>query len=402
MLQRCLKTLAVFAVSVSVVVTSCRPKKMSTDEPLSDEYSPSIYIGSQNQFLYAIDPATGAKKWEYNMHANMISTPIILKGENKKDYIVIQTVNAISGKDSLIALDAHKGKFINGTDLHVPQGEASLATDGKEIIYGVGKPGEFYKYRIKKLIDGRPPTEFTSPADYWTNSASAGAPSPTLYKNLAIFMEPGGNFTTYDVTSGAPSWSGSVGVNVTASPVIAPPYMYVCGMDGKLYAIHIDNNLINGTVAWTYTTPDEKPILSSPIVYGGNVIFGCSDYNVYCIDSAAKTPRWIFKTDDRVVSSPFAYNQVIYVGSYDYFFYAINIIDGKLKWKYKTGAIIKSSPLAVEGKVYVAGFDKILYAFDTTGAIRWQHRVNGQIETSPIIFDLNKTYYPAISGMSEN
>ncbi|MCD6063939.1 MAG: repeat protein, partial [Flavipsychrobacter sp.] len=118
-------------------------------------------------------------------------------------------------------------------------------------------------------------------------------------------------------------------------------------------------------------------------------------------DTVAKKERWIYTSADRIVSSPVADQNIVYFGSYDFHVYALNVIDGTEKWKYKTNALIKSSPLMYNGIAYFGSHDKNMYAFDSTGVLHWKHNIDGLIESSPIVWDLQKTYYPSISGMSQ-
>ncbi len=371
--QRWLKTLAAVTVS-AVLLTACQKNDYSKDEPLPETFTPSLYIGSQNRYLYAFEPGTGVKKWEFNMHANLQATPVVV-GE----YLIVPT------EDTLFKMDAKRGAVLKAYEFfppatHLTSFISSPAFQGS-VIYAATTTGTVYAIDTKddKLL--------------WTYNAGGNITSSiTIYDGQLIFSGAG-KVHSVAAINGVATWTTALPVDFS-SPAVAAPYVYVGANDGKLYALDITT----GTSKWTYATG--APIQSSPMVYGGNIIFGSNDYNVYCVDSVAKKERWIYKTADRVISSPYGSDQVVYFGSYDYYFYAVNVIDGSLKWRFKTGALVKSSPLVKDGMVYVGGFDKQLYAFDTTGALKWQKSIDGIIETSPVIYDLEKGYYPTISGMS--
>lgn len=381
MLQRWMITLVVSTVSC-VLLTGCDPKKYSPDEPLPDVYTPSLFISSQNQYLYALDPKTGVKKWEVNVGGEVKGAPLVLG-----KYLIVPAV------DTIYKLNVNTGAILKRYDYGGATASFVSSPAGKGTVFYIGSlDGNMY------AIDAE--TDLLK----WTYTSGAApgtgiSSSPLIYNGTVIFGAGDGSVHAVNETNGTLAWKTAVGAatdNIISSPVLSLPYLYVGGADGTLYAL----DPTTGANLWNYPTLDGSPILSSPAVYGGNIIFGCSDFRLYCIDSTAKQARWIVKTGDRILSSPFGMDQIVYVGGYDYYFYAYNIIDGTLKWKFKTGALVKSSPLVNEGYVYIGGYDKNFYAFDTTGAMKWSTRINGLIETSPVLYDLNKAYYPSVSGMA--
>lgn len=376
MVQRWLKTLAILSVSATLF-TACQKSEYSKDEPLEPVNTPSLFIGSQNRYLYALKPETGEKKWEFNVGSNIIATPAVV---SNKFLIVV-------GENVVYKLNVHNGKI-----------EAKWDNFGEGFTGFVASPYVFGNTVYLATTNGK---VFAINGDNseqkWTYDA--GAPihaAPTLY-NGQLIVAASDKVHAINVLNGTPSWTTPLPVS-TSAPVVSAPYVYVGGSDGTLYALDVST----GVVSWTYDpTPDPSTIMSPPVVYGGNVIFGCSDYNLYCIDSIAKQPRWVIKTEQRINGAPFAKDQIVYFGSYDFYFYAVDIIDGVVKWKYKTGKLVQSSPLVHQSTVYVGGYDKMLYAFDTSGSLRWKRDIDGAIETSPVLFDLSKTHYPAVTGFNE-
>jgi outer membrane protein assembly factor BamB len=390
MLQRWLKTLVVFTFSASLLVSCKQKKDYSKDEPLEPSYSPSVFIGSQNQYVYALNPETGEKKWEYNLKTDIVAVPVVF---NKK-YLVA------AKPDSLVVLDVNSGKVIKNISIPGLNLEASFIQESGQYLIGSyisdvpSGAGNYFRTDLEKLIQ----IGYLDPAFTKLYSSTVTSSTPTIYNGM-IYIAGKGEVRAYNLltpfTGGWVSPLPSAGT-IASSPVVSFPYVYVGGRDGNLYAL----NISDGTVGWTFSTGGQ--ILSSPIVYGGNIIFGSNDYNLYCLDSAAKAPRWVVTTGNSVVSSPFAYNQVVYFASQDYSLYAVDIIDGAVKWQFPTKDLVNSSPVAHGNTVYISSFDKNLYAFDTTGVLKWSRNIDGVIRTSPVLYDLNNVYYPAISGMSEN
>ena len=61
------RSIALSLLSASLFFTACK-KQSSSDTPLPTNYYPSVIINSDNQVVYAFDPVTGAKNWEFGMY----------------------------------------------------------------------------------------------------------------------------------------------------------------------------------------------------------------------------------------------------------------------------------------------------------------------------------------------
>ncbi len=370
--QRWMKTLLAMA-SAAVLFTSCKGT-FSPDEPLPEEFTPSLFITSQNEFLYALDPNTGEKKWEYYVGTNVQATPVIL-GE----FLFLPTT------DSLIKMDAKRGTVIK--KYHFP--DASLRS------FVSSPTGQGVMLYIASTNDTVYALDANEDKIKWKfNASDPIVSSPILHNGQLIFANITGKVFALDITNGSQNWAFTAGGSITSSPAVAEPYAFIGAEDGKMYCLR----LTDGTVRWSYQTAGM--ILSSPIAYGGNVMFGSNDRFVYCIDTVAGVERWKYETADRIVSSPVAARQTVYIAGLDYNMYAINIIDGTEKWRFKTNALIRSTPLLHEKTLYFGSFDKNIYAVDTNGYLRWSKNIDGLVESSPVLWDLNRAYYPAISGLS--
>jgi FOG: WD40-like repeat len=382
MLQRWMKTLVVL-VAGTTLFTACK-KEYSNDEPFPEVFNPLLYITTQNQFLYALSPSNGEKQWEYRVSSGVTGTPTILG-----DFLFLPTV------DSLIKMDAKRGKFIKSYDwVSDPQPDdpkfarriggvqASLAGEGVMLYVPAG--GNMFAIDVNE------------DRYKWSFNAPGTVGSPTIADDQLIFATNEGKVFGLNKANGTKNWEFTAGGGITSSPTVANGQVFIGCNDNKLYCL----NATTGALKWSYTTGGF--VESSPIAYSGYVIFGSSDHNLYCIDTIAKQPIWVFQTGDRILSSPVADKNVVYVGSYDYNFYAINVIDGAEKWKLRTNALIYSSPVLHERTLYFGGHDKTLYGVDTNGYLRFSHNTNGIIESSPIIWDLTNTFYPSVSGMSKN
>lgn len=375
------KSLLTLLAVVLTVFTSCK-KEFSKDDPFPDEFTPTIFIGSQNEFLYALDPQTGDKKWEFKTDGNIHASPLVMG-----NYLFVGTQ-----RGTVYKLDAKYGTVKNTYNFGA--GEIYSTPTGADnfIYYGRGS------HMIAVDIDA-------DTLEWMYGAVGEIRTSGVVYDTLCIFGSTNGQVYAVDrIDAASLVWSYiSGGDDFYSSPAIEDSLLFIGssrngGAEGAMHAVRLSN----GTVQWRYPTPGA--VLSSPAAYSGNVIFGCNDYKLYCLDITSGQPRWNpLATKDRIVSSPYAYNQVIFAGSYDYKMYAVNIIDGTLLWEYQTDAIIRSSPMVYDNKLYFGSHDKYLYCLDIhNGDKIWKQLINGLIECSPVVDNLDgkSTYTSSVSGNS--
>ena len=382
--------------ATSLLFTACK-KEYSKDETLPAVYSPSIIVGSDNQVIYALNPANGDKNWELAMSSPIIASPIVYGG---MAYI------ANSTRDSIYKVNAKTGEVVQRITFS-GGGAGVTATpiaDGN-LLYVASLDGAIY------AIDTG---SYTTKWSYNPNTGGIQS-SPTIYNGKLYFATTGGHIYSVDKTSGPntstgvplPVWDypglGNVATaKFVSSPTIAAPYLYIGGAnDSNMYCIFLDTTVRGvhmptfpdtGVARWIYKA--QGNIVSSPAAYGGNCIFGCNDFRVYCLDSIidplmgimTPTPRWIAQLTSEVASSPYAVNQVVYIGCKDYQLYALNILNGAQRWAFSTSGVITSSPLVYNGTIYIGSYDKFLYAVDSArGTLKWSKNINGQIQCSPVI-----------------
>ena len=390
--------------ATSMLLGSCK-RNYSTDAPIPAVYSPSIIIGSDNFVVYALDPSNGSKNWELALPCPLMASPLLYG-----NFVYL----ANSTRDTLYKVNAKTGEIVKKIT-YAGGGAGATATpvaDGN-LIYLASLNGSLY------VIDtGAYTTK-------WTYAAGGSMlASPTVYLGNVYIATTTGSIFCLEKTNGnpvataapAPTWSLNIPTaRFVSSPAICgttpSTFLYIGSQsDSNMYSIWLDlpSTTTTGVIRWQYKT--KGAILSSPTLYGGYCIFGCSDFKVYCIDTtldifnpgAGPEPKWIDSSmHSEVTSSPYAVNQVIYVGCKDYKLYALNMLDGRAKWAFATSGVITSSPVVYKGSVYVGSFDKNIYAIDTAkGTLKWSKNVNGQIECSPVIDDFSqlKGYNSSVSG----
>lgn len=357
--------------------SSCE-KTYSDDKPAQLTYSPTLYVGSNQQVVYALNPETGEKKWEFNVGSSVVAAPEVLD-----DGVIFATKSG-----DVYKLDRITGKEIVSRKF------------GSQII---GSP---YRYEEHLYIAAGNILHQVDPKTLDTRfSADCGGQittSPTIHSILGkdgkyVFVATANNnllaINTFEMpivwTYAAPQ-AGSF----RSSPCIEnDSILYIGNNNGNLYAVRTTT----GTGKWAYKTDGE--IVSSPVAVGGNVLIGSYDRTFYSIDSETGLKRWSFNTTDKIHASPIVFNQYVFFGSYDMNFYCIDIIDGVMLWKMKTFGLIKSSPVEYQGSIYFSSYDKNLYRVDAeTGGLYWSANIEGQMEASFIIDGISNVGYPANAG----
>jgi eukaryotic-like serine/threonine-protein kinase len=386
----------------SVIFAGCKPGSMSHDNPIPESYHPSVVLSSDNQVVYAIDPATGKKNWEYSLPQITTSpavefapSPLIYHDMVYMASVNSDTIYKLNAKTGILIAKLVTNPYYNFTMQSTPIADGALlylaTTNGT--VYAIDTGTGLVKW------------QFSCPTDLTPYIAS-----PVIYKNNIFVASTGGHVYCIDkvngpdATTGYPIWDypgwGLIDTAIfVSSPTISYPYLYVGStLDSNMYCMYVDPwpdpvtpvTPTSGIQHWRFKTLGS--IKSSPTSYAGMCIFGCNDFYVYAVDSQTGLMDWKFRTSSQVNSSPIIDNQVVYIGSYDYNLYALNIINGGMKWKFATKGLIKSSPLPYKGNIYVGSYDGYIYEVDSaTGVQKWNFKINGNIQCSPAIDDYSGT-----------
>ncbi len=371
------KALLACGLATAIIMPSCK-KESSGDDPLPITFNPSVIIGSENMFLYAYDPKSGEKHWELFLNTAIKASPVLL-----------DTCVYVAGYDgNLYKIDAKRG-----TLLKTLKDFPNSTFEGTPLVHDKRIYLPSTNDTLYCIEDDVIKWKFNGESDIVT--------SPTVTSdNKIVFATLGGKVFTAGALDGLPGWTfePTPTTSFRSSPVAANKFIFIGGMDNNMYSI------VNETGAQKWVFPTGYPIESSPLVYGGNCIFGSDDFKLYCVDTATGLHRWLtgpVQTGDRIQSSPFAKDNVVYVGSFDQHMYAVNILNGEVKWKYKTYGLIKSSPVLYDGMLYFGSADKFFFALDPVlGKPRWIQNLGGLINCSPMVDDLTgRSFNSSITGM---
>jgi len=141
-----------------------------------------------------------------------------------------------------------------------------------------------------------------------------------------------------------------------------------------------------GDLIWSYATGGA--VTSSPAILEDNVIVGCDDYIIRCLDATTGELVWSYATVGEVASSPSLADDLVYIGSADGKLYCLDVEDGSLEWSYDAPVGIMSSPAVAEGRVYFGCNDTDVYCLNAeTGAFVWSYNTGHSVWSSPAVSD---------------
>ncbi|MFC6722390.1 MULTISPECIES: outer membrane protein assembly factor BamB family protein [Halobacteriales] len=402
--------------------------------------SDTVFFGSHDTNLYAIDRVSGDKKWEFETD-NVVSSSPTVSGN---------TVFLGSHDANLYAVDIE-----DGTELWRFEGDGPIISSPTVLddrIF-VGSSTKLYALDEQEgdLL--------------WDFDTETNTSSPAVIENRSEKLSLQPESTNL----------------ITSSPTVADGAVYIKGGESKIYALSAED----GELLWvsevrkTDQLSKKAPITkskltsrndylqkltankmsdiissqasisfsSSPTVSDGKLFVGGFDKSLFALDTEDGSEQWIFDIDTDVpsqllefhksaqqqrsrgseLSSPTAINGIVYITDEHGTIYAIDTRDGELLWltelrstaslstestiaehtenkrdpvanrtkadktsdpsKLQVGFSIISSPTVADGRVFVGSFNR-LYALDSEdGSKKWFFESGNNVASSPTVVD---------------
>jgi eukaryotic-like serine/threonine-protein kinase len=288
-----------------------------------------VYIGSSDNYIYAVDFRTGVLRWKFNAHGDVNSSPAVSGG----------TVFAVSLDGNLYALDAATGieKWLFAT-----LGERRHTAPGMD-------------YAI-------PATEIMP--DPWDLFLS----SPAVVGDTVYFGSGDTYLYAINIANGSLRWKYKTDGVVHGSPAVEDGIVYIGSFDTFFYAIDASS----GALVWKFKTGDDvhahlmTGIPGSAAVANGVVYFGCRDANVYALESKTGRLHWKYPTGGSwVISTPSVLGKiVIFTTSDSLKFQALDAGTGSEDYSLPYGTYSFSSPSVADGHAFFGTFDGKLHIVD--------------------------------------
>lgn len=315
-------------------------------------YKGVVYVGSDDDNVYAVDERTGSMLWHSKLGDKVKSSPAVGEG-----YLIVGCEDK-----KLYSLDTHTGRII-------------------------------WSFEAGNRISS----------------------SPAVVDNVAYVGSWDGNLYAIDVKTGALKWKFATEGRITSSPAVGPDMVIVSThgagsapvahaapvqpgqavpppsntvvqnglLGGSVFAL----NTADGSVLWQYRTGGK--IFSSPLIFDGLVYFGSWDKTFYALELGTGKVKWKFRGAETFSISPVAANGRVFIGNDDLKMYCLEASGGKLLWKTGLNSpvpLLTSSPAIDNNMMYVGSSDANVYAIDTrNGGIKWKYKTQRPIVSSPAI-----------------
>jgi len=292
----------------------------------------SLYIGSYDNNLYAVDAADGKFQWKYPTDGGIVSRPVVLDGnvyigsEDKR----LHVVSARSGK---VVWTYYTNGQIRSSP-RIAEGHVFIGSDDNHL-------------HAVNLTTGRMAWRF--------ETADPVRATPFVMNELVYFGCESGDYYAVDFR-GALKWRFHAKRAITSSTVGTQQALYFSSVDSTLYAL----DPRNGWAIWRFRLG--KASISSPCIIDEFVFVGASDGFMYAVDIKSSKEIWRFRAEHQVNGSPAIYKDSIYFGSVDGNLYCLEYRTGRLRWKFGTESAITGTPLVYDDVVYVGSTDHQVYA----------------------------------------
>ncbi len=333
----------------------------------------TVYGGSYDNYLYALNGGTGARRWRY------------------KTGNTIELGSTVVASDGTLYTGSNDGKLY----AHAPDGTLkwgfapgsnvwaapALAPDGT--IYVKSDSGNLYAVQP----DGAEKWRYLAPGATYS--------SPVVGADGMVYI---GASDTHVLVAlrpdGTEKWRFDLGGEIRSSPAIgADGTLYLGSVEGVFFAIAPD-----GSRRWQFDTQSSITGSAALSVEGG-VYFGATDGKLYALNATTGALQWSYATAAgiRATTPLVTASGRVFIGSDDA---QLHLVDssGKLVRVYAAGDWIRSSPVIANGKLYFTSLDGKIYAFatsETPSASAWpMHRQNAR-RTGSQPFLLSITTSPA-------
>ena len=293
MLRVKLRSIVIAQILVLFVLSGCARLGVPEGWPAGVVSGDSLYIGTQDGDLRALDIESGEIVWTFEFLGDA-------------DTQAVYGTPAIKG-DSL---------FIG-------------AYDG--FLYALTLTGE----------------EMWEPREVGDGSPIVG--SPVVVNGTVLVGSSDGNLYAFDASDGSQQWAFPTGDKVWSTPVALDGLAIFGSLDHNLYAVDVER----GALVWRFTT--EGGITGAVAHGSGKVYVGSFDSVFYAIDAKSGDEVWNFEGAGGWYWGAAVFkHDTVYAPSLDGTLYALDSESGDLIWSVATGGPILGSPAIVADRIAVS------------------------------------------------
>jgi len=273
-----------------------------------NDHDLTLYFGSSDGNLYALDAYTGKKKWAFRANGSIHTSPALYNG----------TIYFGSWDTYLYALDAGSGqlkwkfKTLDQPVYHQLEGIQASPTCYNGAIYFGCRDGHFYSLNANtgKLL--------------WTigmNGSWVLTTAATRDGMIYISTSDTYLFMALNAKTGAEKYRFKANGYIYSSPAISGNTAYFGDFTGKLFALNLTTGKSSGTFATSGRIENAKKFLNKDQL---DFIYLIKSKDTAAYATSVAVMSLLYKLGP-IVSSPAISNGVIYFGSADGCLYALNL-----------------------------------------------------------------------------
>lgn len=284
----------------------------------------TIYVGSSDGFLYALDAVKGVTIWQFDTGASIVSSPVLV-GER----IVVASSNG-----SLHALSS-KGQKVWEYACASPLVATPLLIDANLLLSSMDGTVKFLNSQ-----DG------TVKWTYRTEGAVVS--TPAVLDNLVFVTSKDKCVHAISMDKGFRQWIFQSQGAIVSSPLVSSDSVYVGSTDGNLYALEAET----GKQVWKYST--DKPLVCKGTLDFTSLTVSSEDKWLHCIEKYRSELIWKSKLHSPVMTNLVSTGGNLYVANREGWLQCFNLKNGELKWQMNCQKRLESSPL-ISGQVLYQG-----------------------------------------------
>lgn len=303
------------------------------------------YVGTDDGYLYAINP-DGTQKWRFSTGGSVVfSTPVVAAG-----------VVYFGAENSLFyAVNTSDGILKWSKPLSGPNARAiSPPTVADGVVYLGASNGYLY------ALNATNGNEVWTP--YYVGSTAYGLTSPLVdaVNNRIYFAYGNKRLLALDRPSGSLVWQANLlGDNHSENPssILQVGNTLYAGGYGYIHAFDL-----SGNQKWAYRAYGTGALEAGFVEWQGILIGAGFDGKVVALNTADATLRWEYAVKG-VPGKPFVWQDVVFVMTNGFRVYALSMEDGRLRFEY-AGNFNPLFPVVTGGLLYLGSRDGRVYSED--------------------------------------
>lgn len=333
----------------------------------------SVYFGSGDGYVYALSAKDGKLRWRFYAArgdidpAQSLNSDLLRRTVTAPVTVVDDTVLVATNDFSLFAIDAKTGierwnQTAMGATVTAPAVADGVVVVGSEFgleAYDLetGAPvwvGNWIAQKQDADETDDVTINITSEEDDSNDTTSTATDEEQSEESEAEAESGDGIITVAEFFS---STHGDLAWDVKASPSIVDGFVFAVGFAKEKQALEGESS---GRVGGVLLVLDAKT---------GGVV-----------------GSWIFKSYDQVLTTPTVIGNTVFLGTDQGFLYAYDAQNGREAWGVQTEDYLRASPAFVGSTIYAGNAGGTLYSFDSkSGKSNWTFATGGAIWSSPAV-----------------